>query len=228
MSNIKVAVPTQVAQQLVVWAILRTASVPNQTADAGAVEISILVEVDRPLVAEQLRTAGEEFALAELGQAPNRHAADLWVGMFYGGVDFGSDGGEMINRCGAEAPDGPKDAGTEMIEVFGGHVRQQRDDDGGVVGKQGGPAANDFRHGLWGVAADAARLLADQPVEATQVFADSLGIMFGNAIRGHTHGLHGAPPDLRINIERQRNEDSQGAFLSRRHVGDPFESPLVE
>ena len=47
-------------------------------ADAGAVEISILVEVDRSLIAEQLRAAGEEFGLAELCQTPNHHFGDLF------------------------------------------------------------------------------------------------------------------------------------------------------
>ena len=197
-------------------------------ADAGAVEISVLVEVDRALVVEQLLAAGEEFGLAELCQTPNCHAADLWVGMVQGGIDFGCDVRDIIGCHGAEAPDGPKDPGPEMIDILIGHLRQQRDDDASVVGKQSGTPANDFRNGLRGVPTDPARLLADQPIEALQVVPNELRIVLGDAIRCRSHGLHGAPPDPRIRIERQRNEASQDALLLHRHVGDLFEAPLVE
>jgi hypothetical protein len=65
-------------------------------------------------------------------------------------------------------------------------------------------------------------------LETSQVVADRLGIVPGDAFGGQAHGLNGAPADLLVRIERQGHETSQDAFLPDGHFGNLFEVPSVE
>lgn len=92
---------------------------------AGPVQMSVFVKIDRPLVAEQVWPAGQEFRLPDLSQTPDGHAPDLRVGMVEARVDRTPDGVELLADQRTQPPDGPKDSGPKMDEVLWGHLSNQ-------------------------------------------------------------------------------------------------------
>ena len=82
--------------------------------------------------------------------------------------------------------------------------------------------------GLRRVPADASRLLVQEPVKALKVTSNVLRVALGDDTGGQAHSLDGAPADLRVRIERRRNEAAQDPLLAQCQVGDLFQTPLVK
>jgi len=188
----------------------------------------MLIEDDRSVVLGEVRSVGRHFPVAYLPEAPNGHASHLRLPVVQGGCDRGENPLEVIAGHGAEPSNGPEGAGAEMVEVFLGHAHDEANDDGHVVGEHLGPAADDFRHRFRGPPAHPARFFAQEPVEFSQVAADELGVVFGDAVRGKPHGFDGPPGDLLVRIEGERDQQPQHAPFAHRQFGDLFEIALVE
>jgi hypothetical protein len=135
---------------------------------------------------------------------------------------------EVITGKRAEPPDGSENSTPEALEVFLFEIDEERCEERYILGVQGRQTPQDFRHGFRSAPTDSAGLVVDEPHEATQEFANVVGVVFRDARGGDSYGLDGAAADPDIRSVGQCDEAAEGALPSCRHFGDFIEALLIE
>ncbi len=200
----------------------------NDLRHSGAGDHSALVEIDGFVIGNEIWMAREEIRASYLLQTPGRHPTDLWIGIGQSGDHGGSDVLEVVTGKRAEPPDGSENSSAEALEVFLFEVDEEGCEEGYIIGVQSRQTPQNFGHGLRSAPTDSAGLVVDEPHEATQEFANVVGIVFRDAGGGNSYGLDGAVADPGIRSVGQCDEISESALPSCRHFGDFAESPLIE